>query len=177
MAATPEHAARVLGLDDHATLEDVRDVRRALALKYHPDCSDDLERSTRHMARINAAADLLIAHLKGLGAKAKRPSYKDLSSQYKDGQAARAAHCGAQKAKPSSETHEEKTSSRGEARSERPSAQGSMTIAAQCPKMPPKDRELIQFAIKSYQLVLDQIGKSETGPKVDATALAYPVSA
>ncbi|MEM9578639.1 MAG: DnaJ domain-containing protein [Pseudomonadota bacterium] len=169
MAATPEHAARVLGLDDQATLEEIRDVRRALALKYHPDCSDDLERSTRHMARINAAADFLIAHLKGLGAKPKRPAYKDFSNQYK-------ARRQRAEAKTSSQARKENASSRGEASAKNTRARQSMTVTAPEPQMPPQDRELIQFAVKSYRRVLDQIAKADSGPTVDVRALAEPVS-
>lgn len=63
MAATPKHAARVLGLSLDATIQDIRRVRRKMALRYHPDRCADKEQATRHMARINAAADKLSAHI------------------------------------------------------------------------------------------------------------------
>ena len=82
MAATPEHAARVLGLSLGASLHDVRRVRRKMALKYHPDRCHDKEQATRHMARINAAADTLTAHIRKRvrpQAKGKSPNYTDFS--------------------------------------------------------------------------------------------------
>ena len=174
MAATPEHAARVLGLDDQATLESVRDVRRKMALKYHPDCSDDVERATRHMARINAAADLLIAHIKALGTKAKQPSYSDFSSQYKS---RRTATPKPEAPKSAGAKATEKRTKDDRANAPHAPAQQVINLTQPESGMSSKDRELIRFAVKSYRSVLDQISKADRGPRIDATALAYPAPA
>lgn len=83
MAATAQHARRVLGLDDQATFADIRRIRREMALKYHPDVSINQTRAAAHMARINAAADTLTAHLRELDLQhhtGKSPIYPDFSN-------------------------------------------------------------------------------------------------
>ena len=89
--STPKHAARVLGLDEETTLADVKRVRREMAMKYHPDQSEDQERATRHMARINAAADTLIAHLLKPTPKRSAPAAKPAGARPTARKAARPA--------------------------------------------------------------------------------------
>lgn len=64
MGTTSAHAARVLDLFGEVTHENVQRARHELAMKYHPDRFRDTEGATRHMVRINAATDTLIADLK-----------------------------------------------------------------------------------------------------------------
>ena len=174
MAATPEHAARVLGLDDNATLKDVRRVRREMALKYHPDRSHDQERATRHMARINAAADTLTAHLKKQAApasKAKRPEGPDFSARSKPEQStprpdpsnrkATSSKTGVHKGKPDP------------ARTPRPAVREPVARARVSSAKEHADLALIRFASESYRKVLNRISQIDTGPRVDVTALSF----
>lgn len=182
MALTPEHAARVLGLDDNATLEDVRQVRRAMAFKNHPDCSSDIDRSTRHMARINAAADTLAAHIKALGKVTtgmKRPKYSDFTAHQKANQRAQ---------------YQKATATRSETRRQSPSenprykprawASDTVVVSAkplaadqQVNRLSVADRNPICLAAQSYRAVLIQIGVPDAEPTIDTTALAFSATA
>lgn len=149
--STPKHAARVLGLDEETTLSEVRRVRRKMAMKYHPDQSDDQERATRHMARINAAADALIAHL-------QKPSPKRST----------------QAAKPTGA----RPTARNAARPTRHTdMQAHVMEAAKHTRTAPLSEEecaLSRMAAASYKSVLDKVSRPQATPAVDATAMPYP---
>ncbi|WP_299632260.1 DnaJ domain-containing protein [uncultured Roseobacter sp.] len=179
MAATPEHAARVLGLGDDATLEDVRRVRRAMALRHHPDRSSDPSRSSRHLARINAAADTLTAHLKKTAlprSKRARPDYRNFaqqktasgrSGQY-SGQCRRAAS-----AQSAPDNHAERTEKETRSKTSAP-VLNMITSPEGAGRPSAADGALIRLAAASYRTVLDQISRIDTGPRVDTRALCYP---
>lgn len=178
MAATPKHAARVLGLDDDASLEDVRRARRVLAKKYHPDCSPDVSKSNVHMARVNTAADTLIAHLLGKAnqaSKARQPSYKDFSNS----RAAKPKNHGqsekAQGPRRTSANAQASTSSCG--RGARPMEVRETLAPALVSERSTRDNDLIRLASKSYRTVLRQIAQPDEGPTVDARALRFTTAA
>ncbi|WP_371226639.1 J domain-containing protein [Roseovarius sp. 2305UL8-3] len=168
MQSTPQHAARVLGLSLEATLEDVRAVRRKMALKYHPDCADDQEQATRHMARINAAADTLTAYL--------------MNKSAFQAKAARARRTASQQARPSARRPEatkrkpaEKTSHNAEApkvEKVKP-ATDPVQKYAQSDAAWKAERALARFATESYSRVLQGIGRAEARPTVDVTVLSF----
>ena len=59
-AAMPAAEARaLLGVNDRATVEDVRDAHRRLIARVHPDAGGSAELATR----VNAARDVLVAEL------------------------------------------------------------------------------------------------------------------
>ncbi|MCK4520158.1 MAG: DnaJ domain-containing protein [Candidatus Omnitrophica bacterium] len=62
-----DQARKVLGLDEYATLEDIKDVFRKLALKYHPDkCKGEKKKECEEMfKRIAHAKDVLSAYCAG----------------------------------------------------------------------------------------------------------------
>lgn len=174
MAATPKHAGRVLGLDETATLEDVKRVRREMAFVYHPDRSTGNDRSTRHMARINAAADTLIAHIKKTARapqKGKTPSFTDFSAP-KPTTASRAQGKPAQ-AETVSSTFKAypcraQQSSNARVQSRNQTARGpSRTSTAQA------DVDLVQYASASYRSVLDQIGSKPNTPSLNVKIMKY----
>ncbi|MCV3274125.1 J domain-containing protein [Roseobacter sinensis] len=174
MAATPEHAARVLGLTVDATLEDVRIVRRELALKYHPDRGGDPQRTSRHMARINAAVDTLVAHIKeGQLRRARRQMATEQAFARRRWRVQRAKWAELQaksrKARRTAESKGAGTDHNGEARPQAPTPDTAQMIR------PTKaNLALIRLAAASYRSVLDAIGTIDAGPTVDVTALAYP---
>ena len=175
MAATPEHAARVLGLDLKATLEDVRRMRRAMAMKYHPDCSDNSERATRHMARINDATETLISYLKqqSSGKSQRRsPDYPDFAAQ------ARTNRTGTQDRRSSASTATppmaERRSRDDHCTGRRQSDVVVVSRPVEASGLSKADHALAQLAAKSYRSVLDRIGSRAAGPVVDQTALAFP---
>ncbi len=181
MAATPEHAARVLGLDLQASLKDIRRVRRDMALKYHPDCSNDFERSTRHMARINAAADVLIAYVmsgKSSDAKGKPPRYSDFSNQQRTG--AKHNHTAKSEAPRNNDTskpHDDDVQQKPVgSHNFQHSVSSPLQIAVPRQQTSSEDHRLLQVAINSYRSVLNQIGKVEKGPNIDQKALTFPNS-
>lgn len=170
MAATPEHAARVLGLDLRASAEDVRRVRRELAMKYHPDCNPDAKTSTRRMARVNAAADTLTSHILGKSkkaAKTRRPDYTDFANQRK-----------ANAPKADTTQTSDKTTAEPKTAQEPVTApvQSSASLVCVAPAGSARssgDNELIRMAARSYRTVLQQISKTNAGPTVDARALRF----
>ena len=174
MAATPEHAARVLGLSLDATLDDVRRVRRKMALKYHPDRSTDQARSTRHMARINAAADTLIAFLK------KREAVRPQRGHGTAG--GHSAHKGAGGSTARSKRNKTKTERQhtgAHPRQQEP-RRDTNRQAAHAPGGPTKARvrskaELARvfLATQSYGKVLSRIGGQSEGPRVDLRVMSF----
>ena len=58
------HARQVLGLDEYATLQEIKDAYRRLAAKYHPDrCRGaKLKRCEKKIREINHAKDILLAY-------------------------------------------------------------------------------------------------------------------
>jgi curved DNA-binding protein CbpA len=168
MAATPEHAARILNLSLKASLEDVKLVRRKMALKHHPDCSRNQEQSTRRMARINAAADTLNAHIKkqtGSTPKMKRPNSTDFSARHK------ARRSSTRSEEPNQKPSPKKDGANRSNHEDRPHAQAQETHVAAKPERPIKasraDIALIRFASNSYASALKGIGRKEFGPKID----------
>ncbi|MDW3180733.1 J domain-containing protein [Roseobacter sp.] len=181
MSATPEHAARVLGLTDEATLADVRRVRRALALKYHPDRSSDPVRSSRHMARINAAADTLIAHLRDQAPKKPDAECRERQEFAQRNTARRASGTGqtsrksGDRAKAAAGDKASRTDKNG-ARPESKTTAHVMTAQPSARKTSPAESLLIRLATSSYRTVLDRIGTVAPAPTIDTRVLCYPAA-
>ena len=59
-----DEARRLLGLDETATLEEIKHAYRELSLKYHPDRSQGKEKkkSLEMIKKINHAKDILLAY-------------------------------------------------------------------------------------------------------------------
>ena len=59
-----DEARRLLGLDESASLEDIKHAYRQLSLKYHPDRLQDKEKrqSEEIMKKINHAKDILLIY-------------------------------------------------------------------------------------------------------------------
>ena len=57
-----DEARKILGLDQEATLEEIKEAFRALSLKYHPDrCKDkDKKHCEEMIKKINQAKDILL---------------------------------------------------------------------------------------------------------------------
>ena len=55
----PAEARRLLGVDEAATLQEVREAHRRLIARVHPDAGGSAELATR----VNAARDVLVAEL------------------------------------------------------------------------------------------------------------------
>ncbi len=170
MAATPEHAARVLGLSLDATLEDVRRVRRKMALKYHPDRSADTERSTRHMARINAAADTLIAFLKS------KPSPRSAETRRSDEQ--RASEQAGKSRRSTGEARQDprqQSKASHRPRTERPA--GAERKQESRPLRSKAELARIFRATESYAHVLERIGGQCRTPGVDVRVMSFTKAA
>jgi len=62
-----DDARKVLGLDDTATLEEIKRVYRELALKYHPDrCKGEKKKECEEMfKKIAHAGDILMSYCAG----------------------------------------------------------------------------------------------------------------
>ena len=56
---TPEEAARLLGVDEHASAQDIMDAHRRLIQKVHPDAGGSAELA----AQVNRARDVLLGRL------------------------------------------------------------------------------------------------------------------
>ena len=56
-----DQARKILGLDETATLEDIKDTYRSLSLKYHPDrCREDDKKPCEEVIKkVNHARDIL----------------------------------------------------------------------------------------------------------------------
>ncbi|MEM9582600.1 MAG: J domain-containing protein [Pseudomonadota bacterium] len=170
MAGTVDHAARVLGLEVEATASEIRRVRRELALKYHPDVTTDQARATRHMARINAAADTLLAHLNAASATGRQPRYEDFSSVRPRARKARPTGAGrAQAATQQSACHTQKAAPE----TARSKASHSVVQPSHKPAHATAKANLMRFASSSYAKVLDQIGNATAGPNIDVRVLKF----
>lgn len=174
MAHTPEHAARVLGLMTAPTLEDVKRARRDMALKYHPDRCKDAALATRHMARINAAADVLIAHLKQKRSTSKpdhRPDHTPFRAEAKTADAEtrtdethrRSADCSAEARKPERPGNAYKQSRNVTVDSLTEAARRSWNI----------ERALARSAVRSYRATLTRIGPRKTKDRLDLHILKF----
>ena len=62
-----DEARKLLGLDERATLEEIRKIYKKLALRYHPDkCKDQEKRECEEMfKKIAHANDILMAYCAG----------------------------------------------------------------------------------------------------------------
>lgn len=62
-----DQARKLLGLDEVANLEEIKEAYRKLALKYHPDrCKDEeRERCEERFKKINHAKDIIMAYCAG----------------------------------------------------------------------------------------------------------------
>lgn len=62
-----DQARKILGLDEKASLEEIKDAYRRLSLKYHPDrCKDKNKRECEEMIKkVNHAKDMLSAYCAG----------------------------------------------------------------------------------------------------------------
>ena len=62
-----DEARKILGLGETATLKEITDVYRKLALKYHPDkCRDEEKKGCEEMfKKISQANDILMAYCAG----------------------------------------------------------------------------------------------------------------
>lgn len=62
-----DNARKTLGLDETATLAEIREVYRKLALKYHPDkCKGEKKKECEKMFKeINSANEILMAYCAG----------------------------------------------------------------------------------------------------------------
>jgi len=178
MVTTSVHAARVLDIGDEATLEDVRRARRELAMKYHPDRTVDTDRSTRHMARINAATDTLIAHLKNpvtskpASVRTDRP---DFCADKKTEQSSTGPRVSSHNSvSPNCAAHTPKHTAEGQARShnqERTAQANKRLKRAGVPSG--AELALVRLASASYREVLDQIFRADCGSTVDIRTLSF----
>jgi len=62
-----DQARKIFGLDEYATLEDIKNVFRKLALKYHPDkCKGEKKKECEEMfKKVAHAKDVLSAYCAG----------------------------------------------------------------------------------------------------------------
>ncbi|MEW6104672.1 MAG: J domain-containing protein [bacterium] len=62
-----DEARKLLGLDEEATLEEIKEAYRNLSLKYHPDrCKEaDKKHCEEMMKKINYARDVIVAYCAG----------------------------------------------------------------------------------------------------------------
>lgn len=185
MITTSAHAARVLDLSDEATLEDVQYVRRQLARKYHPDCSNDQERATRHMARINVAADTLTVHINSQAANISEPVRRDRASSSARSKAGQASsHSTASRRQPASAPPQARTApdmdphTRGGNARLHVQERAPQTVKSRTRLVTPAavDIASVRLASTSYRNMLDWVGGVDTGPTVDIRVLS-PYSA
>ncbi|MCD6093747.1 MAG: DnaJ domain-containing protein [Candidatus Omnitrophica bacterium] len=62
-----DKARKLFGLDEYASLEEIKDAHRRLALKYHPDkCKGEKKKECEEMSKkINHARDVLMVYCAG----------------------------------------------------------------------------------------------------------------
>lgn len=178
MSLTPKQAARILNLDASATLSDVRAARRRLVFAYHPDRFEDAECADRHMARINAAYDTVLAHLQGRplpsfshnfsdGTNFKQPKpSQPKSSQRTTAQARKNTGTAGRKAPPRAapRSHQPRSATPEViAISAHPAQSDSSMTAASAAKA--------RAASSAYRTVLNDIGGAYSEPQVDTKVL------
>jgi len=171
MAGTPRHAARVLGLTGTITIEDVTRERRRRARFYHPDRFKDQERASRHMGRVNAAADVLIAHLNQEQNPEAEAEHTETANPVRQNQQGKVMWT-----RTSPKVHIEQEPIEAEWFEETPFA----AYENDGPKLPVPyntasraERALTEFAKTSYRRVLTQIGQQEMQRSVDMTVLRF----
>jgi len=163
MAATPQHAARVLGLDLAASLEDVCRMRRALARKYHPDQSSDQERATRHMARINAAVDTLTRYIQDKAtAETKRRNRRAEEMRNAKRSKERAARDRAAQDRAAQEraAQERAAQNKAQAAEAKRPRQAARAAPASEPCLSHAEQAAVRFAAHAYSKCLKDIGRS-----------------
>ncbi|MEM6480481.1 MAG: DnaJ domain-containing protein [Pseudomonadota bacterium] len=168
MAQSPEHAARVLGLIGEPTLEEVKRARRELAMKYHPDRSDDTGRATRRMARVNAAADTLTVYLKGKSAPQSDKQASREQSADNTRTSERSEHFEQKRQTAEAPKPKPKQSRQRAARSV-----GTKTVSDTARRAWKSERALAARAAASYRAVLDGIGRSAPRARVDFHILQF----
>lgn len=171
MPLTPKHAARILDLDETATLSDLRAARRRLVFAYHPDRFEDAEDADRHMARINAAYDTFLAHLKGQPLPAFDYNFSD-GTNFRKPKPSRQANPNtrpqsagpktAHRKTPRPQKHRRATPQVIAISVEAPHVHASMTAA--CPAK-------VRSACSSYAKVLNDIGGPSFEPAIDTKVL------
>lgn len=179
MAQSPQHAARVLGLLGEPTLQNVKRARRDLAMKYHPDARSDTKRATRHMARINAAADTLIKHLengtKPTDANSETNDHKRTEDGNVRGQQTRQASRSAEN--PFPRQHVRPAKENKPYGSPHTGRHVDTDTASEAQRGAWKsERMLAEQTAASYRSVLNAIGKQEPRPRVDLQILRFDYS-
>ncbi len=76
-----DHARKVLGLDESATLKEVREVYRELSKKYHPDRTGKRDSGER-MKEINLAYKLIKDYCESYRFSFKKKEVEDFYSKY-----------------------------------------------------------------------------------------------
>ena len=73
-----DNARKTLGLDEEASMEDIKKAYKKLALKYHPDkCKDELKRECEEMFKTIAhAKDILMTYCTGYRCSFKEKDVK-----------------------------------------------------------------------------------------------------
>lgn len=172
MAQSPEHAARVLGLIGEPTLDEVKRARRNMALRYHPDQCADKEQATRHMARINAAADTLTAYLKSRAQPKAQPNTQ--KTQYRSHRAeAEPKETSAHNSSKAKEDASAAKTRQRKPRNQDAHAVNVKTASDAVRRAWKADRALARRAAHSYQSVLSRIGKGHMRPAVDVQILRF----
>lgn len=73
-----DEARKILGLEETATLREIRDAYRKLALKYHPDkCQGNRKESEEMFKKITAAYDIIMAYCAGYRYSFKKRDIED----------------------------------------------------------------------------------------------------
>jgi len=172
MKTTSEHAARVLDILGEVSHKTVQRARRELAMKYHPDRFKDKEGATRHMARINAAADALIEHIRvenvanPESARMGNPVSADMKKAGKCSAGIKAINRKPVSTAPVGCTTAHDTIFTA---GSRPSAQTAQAAKRLNRSRTPSgaDLALSRMAAASYRDVLGRIGTMDDGPTVD----------
>lgn len=160
MAQTPEHAARVLGLIGEISLDAVKQARRDMALQYHPDRCGNSARASRRMARVNAAADTLIAALENQQ-KVSAPETEAPSTADTADRAAAKSRTASAKKRRSMGSRQRGQAARAKTAAD--AARGAWTA----------ERALAKRAKASYRKALGGIGKTGATGRVDMQILRF----